>query len=41
MFVWKKSMEKHHSRLIEKSNQLYNELLEPKIIREIEKESVE
>lgn len=39
-FVWKKSVEKHHTRLIEKSNQLYNELLETKIIPEIERESV-
>jgi hypothetical protein len=40
-FVWKKSIEKYHNSLIEKSNQLYNELLEKEIIPEIERESDE
>lgn len=40
-FVWKKSIEKHQANLIEKSNQLYNELLETKIIPEINRESDE
>ncbi|MFP3920044.1 IS1182 family transposase, partial [Lysinibacillus telephonicus] len=40
-FVWKKSIEKYHQSLIEKSNQLYNELLEKEIIPEIERESDE
>ena len=40
-FVWKKSIEKYHQSLIEKSNQLYNELLENEIIPEIERESEE
>ena len=34
-FVWKKSVDKYHSNLVEKSNQLYNELLEKQIIPEI------
>lgn len=38
-FVWRKAVEKHHARLIEQSNALYNELLEANIIPEIEKES--
>ncbi len=29
-FVWKKSIEKYHNGLIEKSNELYDELLEKK-----------
>ena len=37
-FVWKKAVDKHHARLIEKSNQLYNELLEKNIIPELEHE---
>ena len=37
-FVWKKAVDKHHTRLIEKSNQLYNELLEKNIIPELEHE---
>ncbi|MEK4250419.1 IS1182 family transposase [Paenibacillus sp. FSL W7-1287] len=37
-FVWKKAIEKHHRRLIEQSNQLYNELLNNKIIPEIASE---
>ncbi|OIJ11841.1 DDE transposase [Anaerobacillus alkalilacustris] len=40
-FVWKKSIEKYHQGLIEKSNQLYNELLEKEIMPEIERESEE
>jgi len=39
--TWKKSIEKCHQSLIEKSNQLYNELLEYKIIPEMERESAE
>ena len=38
-FVWKKSIEKYHQSLIEKSDQLYNELLEKEIIPEMERES--
>ncbi|WP_342581634.1 IS1182 family transposase [Ureibacillus sp. FSL W7-1570] len=38
-FVWKKSIEKYNQNLIEKSNQLYNELLEKEIIPEMERES--
>ncbi|MGV3464669.1 MAG: IS1182 family transposase [Heyndrickxia sp.] len=38
-FVWKKSVEKYHQGLIEKSNQLYDELLEKEIIPEMERES--
>ena len=40
-FVWKKSIEKYHHSLIERSNQLYNELLENEIIPEIEREGDE
>ncbi|MBT2757815.1 IS1182 family transposase [Mesobacillus foraminis] len=40
-FVWKKSIEKYQKALIEKSNELYNELLEKEIIPEIERESEE
>lgn len=40
-FVWKKAVEKHLNHLIEKSNQLYNELLEKQIMPEIEKENDE
>ncbi|MED3573287.1 IS1182 family transposase [Cytobacillus praedii] len=40
-FVWKKSIEKYHQSLIEKSNQLYNELLENEIIPELERENDE
>jgi len=40
-FVWKKSIEKYHQGLIEKSNQLYNELLEKEIMPEIERENEE
>jgi transposase len=40
-FVWKKSIEKYHNGLIEKSNQLYDELLEKEIMPQIERESEE
>ncbi|MEK5062337.1 IS1182 family transposase [Cytobacillus sp. FSL R5-0596] len=40
-FVWKKSIEKYHQSVIEKSNQLYSELLENEIIPEIKRESDE
>jgi transposase len=40
-FVWKKSVERHHSNLVEKSNQLYNELLRNEIIPEIKRENEE
>lgn len=40
-FVWKKSSERYHEGLIEKSNQLYNTLLEEEIIPTIERESSE
>lgn len=40
-FVWKKSIEKYHQSLIEKSNQLYDELLEKEIIPEMEREGDE
>jgi len=40
-FVWKKSIEKYNQALIEKSNQLYNELLENEIIPEIEQDNDE
>nr|WP_304218233.1 IS1182 family transposase [Fredinandcohnia onubensis] len=40
-FVWKKAIEKYHKNLIEKSNQLYNELLEKEILPEIERDNDE
>lgn len=40
-FVWKKSIEKYHQGLIEKSNQLYNELLENEILPAIAREDEE
>ncbi|WP_019779099.1 IS1182 family transposase, partial [Streptococcus sobrinus] len=40
-FVWKKAVEKHHNNLVEKSNQLYNELLEKQIIPELQREDEE
>ena len=40
-FVWKKSIEKYHASLIEKSNELYTELLKSEIIPEIERETSE
>ena len=38
-FVWKKSVDKHHARLVEQSNQLYTELLKTHIIPEIKREN--
>jgi len=38
-FVWRRAVEKYSASLIEKSNQLYNELLKDEIIPEIEQES--
>lgn len=38
-FVWKKSVKKYHNSLVEKSNQLYDELLENEIMPEIEREN--
>ncbi|UQX56930.1 IS1182 family transposase (plasmid) [Cytobacillus pseudoceanisediminis] len=40
-FVWKKAIEKFHANLVNKSNQLYNELLENEIIPEIKRENDE
>lgn len=40
-FVWRKSIEKYSAALIEKSNQMYDELLENEIIPGIERESLE
>ncbi|MFS0780390.1 IS1182 family transposase [Bacillus sp. 1P06AnD] len=40
-FVWKKSIENYHQGLIEKSNQLYKELLEKEIMPKIEQENEE
>lgn len=40
-FVWRKSSERFHQGLIEKSNQLYDTLLEEKIIPTIERECLE
>ena len=40
-FVWRKSTERYSASLIEKSNQLYDELLEKEIIPEIERENEE
>src|SRR5699024_6509098 len=40
-FVWRKSTERYHSNLVEKSNQMYDELLEKEIIPEIERENEE
>src|SRR5699024_10385018 len=37
-FVWRKSIERYSSNLIEKSNAMYDELLEKEIIRSIERE---
>ncbi|MEN2769253.1 IS1182 family transposase, partial [Ornithinibacillus xuwenensis] len=38
-FVWRKSIEKYSAQLVEKSNQMYDELLEKEIIPEINRES--
>src|SRR5690625_196767 len=40
-FVWRKSVERYHSNLIEKSNIMYDELLEKEIIPAIERENEE
>ncbi|WP_226036725.1 transposase, partial [Aquibacillus saliphilus] len=40
-FVWRKSIEKYSANLVEKSNQMYDELLAKEIIPEIERESIE
>ena len=40
-FVWRKAVERHHDNLVNKSNQLYDELLEKQIIPELEKENDE
>lgn len=40
-FVWRKAIEKYSANLVEKSNQMYEELLEKEIIPEIERESLE
>ena len=38
-FVWKKSVDKYHQKLMEKSNKLYDELLEQEIIPELVREN--
>lgn len=40
-FVWRKSVERYSSSLLEKSNQMYEELLVKEIIPEIERENME
>ncbi|MFP3802130.1 transposase, partial [Paraburkholderia sp. SIMBA_027] len=40
-FVWKKSIERYQTKLIDKSNEIYEELLQNEIIPEIQKESDE
>lgn len=40
-FVWRKAVEKYSVKLVEKSNQMYDELLEKEIIPEIERESLD
>jgi transposase len=40
-FVWRKATEKYSAALVEKSNQMYEELLEKNIIPEIERENLE
>ena len=40
-FVWKKSIERYNAKLIDKSNEIYEELLQNEIIPEIQKESEE
>src|SRR5699024_12308331 len=40
-FVWRKSVERYRSNLIEKSNLMYDELLEKEIIPAIEREKEE
>lgn len=38
-FVWRRAVEKHHAALVEKSNQMYDELMADQVIPEIERES--
>src|SRR5699024_12688723 len=40
-FVWRKSIERYSSSLIEKSNAMYDELLEKEIIPSLERENEE
>src|SRR5690625_4398581 len=40
-FVWRKATEKYSAKLLEKSNQMYDELLEKEIIPEIERENMD
>ncbi|PIC70609.1 transposase, partial [Sporosarcina sp. P17b] len=40
-FVWRKSVERYSSGLVERSSQMYEELLEKEIIPEIERESLD
>ncbi len=40
-FVWRKAIEKYSANLVEKSNQMYDELLANEIIPKIERESME
>jgi len=40
-FVWRKSIERYQEKLVEKSNALYEELVEKEIIPEIKRESAE
>lgn len=40
-FVWRKSVENYSEKLIEKSNQMYDELIEKRIIPEIERDDFE
>ncbi len=40
-FVWRKAIERYSANLVERSNQMYDELLEKEIIPEIERESVD
>lgn len=40
-FTWKKSIEKYHTSLIEKSNELYKQLVEEQVLPAIEKENEE
>lgn len=40
-FVWRKAIEKYSAKLVEKSNQMYDALLEQEIIPEIERENAE
>jgi transposase len=40
-FVWRKSTERYSAKLVERSNQMYDELLEKEIIPEMERESAD